>query len=654
VAVIGELVVNVKANTGEFNDGMGKARVGMKDFGEKGEEAGEKIKTSMYEARGGLMMTEHILGVPLPRHLNSLIAKIPMVGAAFATMLPIIGIVLAIEIIEKLIAKHDAALAKIKEVKDAWDEVHDGERKVGEEILTLQAETDELNGQFLKALQERLKVLDEQTLDKLTEQFKKLETAADKTFTSMRIGWLQIWLGSGGTNEFVDKAKADIDDLFHHVQSMKDAGKSTNDIGEMLKAQADIVAHDLITKDLSKEETAAKQKELEIMRDMTKEYTAQKTLEDLKVKKETSDEDKKIYAAAEAKYREEKAIYDAQQRGQEERRRAEEHYTEERKKAKEKEIKEAERLEEEEVAATKAVTSAYEKVQLATQQEQLRYMIEYAKLQDSAETDAARHRLAMHQATRAQTEAADLAAAKREQETEMLGYNTELNNLNSMAVKDVAKIQELNDKKLLAEKKYQMQRQRIIEKSEEESEKIVRQCEERMADAVAQNVAKSIVENKNMGAAFKKTGEEMLENLMMNVMKSIMIHNTEKMDAARTAGSKAYEWASGAGPIIATAVGLAAMAECLAFAEGGLVPGSGDGDTVPAMLTPGETVVTKALTQQVADSQSGNNRRATTHIHPTFAPTIHAMDAEGVDRVLEKHSAKFEKHFQRVMRKANR
>src|ERR1017187_8429888 len=123
MATIGELVVNLRAQTAEFFDSMGHAKKDLTEFGEKGEEAGQRMSSSMGEARGGLMLTEHLLGVPLPRHLNSLIAQIPGVGAAFATMLPVVGVALAVEILAKLIEKHEAAKQKIRETAAAAGEL---------------------------------------------------------------------------------------------------------------------------------------------------------------------------------------------------------------------------------------------------------------------------------------------------------------------------------------------------------------------------------------------------------------------------------------------------------------------------------------------------------------------------------------------------
>ena len=86
----------------------------------------------------------------------------------------------------------------------------------------------------------------------------------------------------------------------------------------------------------------------------------------------------------------------------------------------------------------------------------------------------------------------------------------------------------------------------------------------------------------------------------------------------------------------------------MAFEQGGKIPGV-DG-AVPIIGHAGETVVTKALTDRVEQAE-GKKTAGTTHIHPTFAPQIHAFDAEGVDRVLEEHQEKFHKAFAKFARR---
>jgi hypothetical protein len=109
VSEIGSLIVKLRCETAEFQSDMGKIQSDLDALKDKAGATGRGFSSGLGEARGGLMMVEESVGVKLPRHLNTLIAKIPGVGAAFAYMLPIAGVVVAIEIISKLIEKHNEA-----------------------------------------------------------------------------------------------------------------------------------------------------------------------------------------------------------------------------------------------------------------------------------------------------------------------------------------------------------------------------------------------------------------------------------------------------------------------------------------------------------------------------------------------------------------
>jgi hypothetical protein len=131
--------------------------------------------------------------------------------------------------------------------------------------------------------------------------------------------------------------------------------------------------------------------------------------------------------------------------------------------------------------------------------------------------------------------------------------------------------------------------------------------------------------------------------------------------------AQAKVWASGAGsavakipfvgPILAPVAAAAGFLAAMAFEQGGIVPGTGSGDVVPAMLTPGEGVVPKGVMEGLSNlSKFGGLESGGTHFHVRahFAPTIHAVDAAGVDRMLEKHGDRFQRHFEGTLRKMNR
>ena len=86
-----------------------------------------------------------------------------------------------------------------------------------------------------------------------------------------------------------------------------------------------------------------------------------------------------------------------------------------------------------------------------------------------------------------------------------------------------------------------------------------------------------------------------------------------------------------------------------------MVPGVGRGDVVPAMLAPGEGVVPGGVMDGLRNMsrEGGFNQRPQYNVQAHFAPTIHALDSDGVDEVLTKHQDKFQRHFEKTLRRMN-
>ena len=79
----------------------------------------------------------------------------------------------------------------------------------------------------------------------------------------------------------------------------------------------------------------------------------------------------------------------------------------------------------------------------------------------------------------------------------------------------------------------------------------------------------------------------------------------------------------------------------MAFAEGGIVPGVGRGDTVPAILTPGEHVADKELTdglRGMVRNGGADSGRGPVHLH--YHPTYHVqtIDGDGIRATLTEHA----------------
>ncbi len=643
---VGVLTVDLVANTAEFTGDLGKAADSAEEFGKSAANAGGAMDFSMREARGSMMLLGEELGVRVPRELRTLIAEIPGVGAAFAAIIPIIGAVFAVGLIYKAIEAHRKAA---EELARAWEAVGtDGVNAMvalDTKLLEVQKVTDELSGDHVRVLRDQLALVDRATLADVEKQFEELGKKADEAFTKMHVGWFQNYILQQGNNAGIDNVRERFDNLIKTVQDYKAAGNDKG-IATVLEEERTKVQGILDTFQKwgtgSKEILDANQKELAVLDQMAARYAKINEVAAGEKKNDTT-------RAAQQEAAEQYQIYEAQQRGLEQRRRAEAEYTKEVARLHKEAIKEQERLEEEQAAATASVLSRDAKIRECLAKEETNQDLAMSKLRIAAADQEARFKLAIHQGTARQIMATEIKTAEDEAHAEVTSLNRQIADLDKFSENYLVKLKELEDKKTQIITKSENDVIKIREQAEQKQLQDVRRAEEQMTDAIAKDIAKTIVENKNLAQAFKQTSEQMLETALTNIIKMAVLGEQEKLDNARKAYGGTYAAISQipyVGPFLAPPMAAAAAAAVMGFEGGGEVPGTGYGDSVPAMLTPGETVVTKTLTEQVKNS--GGGARAAIHIH---MPPIQALDAEGVDRVMQKHAARISKNVSSHLRK---
>jgi hypothetical protein len=224
-----------------------------------------------------------------------------------------------------------------------------------------------------------------------------------------------------------------------------------------------------------------------------------------------------------------------------------------------------------------------------------------------------------------------------------------------------------NKKKQLQDQERQMTAENansiaaIAENAQKEQNQRILSADTAFKSAIASGLTKSIMGHQSWAKSVTQMGQQVVAGMIENAIKSMLTQEMTKEKDDAAAARKAFNIGMGiggpAGMILGPLFGAAAFASVMAFEGGGVVPGVGTGDTVPAMLTPGEGVVPKGVMEGLSDmSRNGNMGGGTSHVQMAahFSPTVHAMDSEGVDRVLEKHNDKFQQHFQRTLRKMNR
>ncbi|HLX83815.1 MAG TPA: hypothetical protein VKR59_07945 [Terriglobales bacterium] len=648
--VVGTLTVDLVANTATFTADLGRAGNSLEDFGKKANEAGDAMDFSMREARGSMMLVGEELGIHLPRELRTLLAEIPGIGVAFATMLPIIGVVAAIAIVSKLIEKHREALQELSTASASVDgAIQKSTTATKTKLLELDVEFDNLTKNHAKALIDEMKLLDAVTLEHLAAEFENLAKLGDKVFEGAEKAETSFWFG-GQFNSAAKQVKEDLDKWNTSFELLLSTGSKAEVASAATQHLADVTAALSKEQALAGKETGHKdrvealQQELHLAQALQQEYANADAIEG-KQKKVDVQKD----ANQEAQRQE--GIYREQQTGLKKRLDAEFEFTKKKFLAAEEAAKKTAHLDaqidEEQIAATRAVSEEILRSQEKSEAEELKQSIAMAKLKQSAQEQEAKHALVMHQSNAKQVMDAEIKAANDRTQIETRALDKEIADLQKYGDKELAKIQELENKKKQIVQQNENQIVKITETAEEQKLRLIQQAENRTADAIAKTAARSIVEGKSMVAAFEQVGKQMLETALTNLLQMETITGREKLMHAEGAATKAFHMAPFPfGPIAAAAT----FAGVMAFANGGLVPGSGSGDTVPAMLSPGETVVSKQLTDSVRNNNTTNNKGGDVHVHTT----VHAVDASGFEGLLTKHANVVAKHVKTQMRKANR
>jgi hypothetical protein len=185
--------------------------------------------------------------------------------------------------------------------------------------------------------------------------------------------------------------------------------------------------------------------------------------------------------------------------------------------------------------------------------------------------------------------------------------------------------------------------------------------ETRLMDSLAGGLTRALMAHQSFAAEMNSIGNQIVSGMMQNAIKSVLANDFTKESDAAAAARKAYlagmHFPFPANIVMGPLLGAMAFASVMAFENGtDSVPGIGRGDRVPAMLTPGEGIVPGGVMDGLRSmARSGNmGGGQTIHVRAHFAPTVHALDADGVDKVLSKHADKFRKHLEGELRKMNR
>jgi hypothetical protein len=624
--VVGTLTVNLEASTASFSGDLGKAAKSAEDFGKTASAAGERVEFSMMEARGGLAMMGEEVGVRIPRHLQTLIATIPGVGTAFATMLPLIGVIAAIGIIEKLIEKHKEAAKELAESIGAVDvAVEKSGANTRIELLKLSKEFDDLTGNHAKALVDEIELLDAITLKQLGTELEGLAKLGDKVFASMQKAETSFWFG-GQWNSAAAQVKTDLDAFNTKLELLVHTGTKADVAVAVVQHLADV------TKELNKEQglqstqtghkdrVEALKQELTLAQALAKEYAEADAVEGAHKKVEAAKEGIKI---AKQEAEEFKKSSEIMHRAMEERKKD----AIEAAKSAEQLNKIVEELDRDIAKEKEKAGKEWLKIQARIGEEERKQAEMIAKLEAAGEIEAARHSIALHQATAREAADVEAQAVQKMTQIDVTALDKEIQRLDKHDAEYLLKLKKFEDAKAQVILKGELEATKIRNTAEQvlfqESQKAL----ERSSDAVAKTAARNIASGKDMAAAFAQMGTQMLESAAENVIKMALLQDVKKLRDAKSAASSTYAHVMETVPPpyafpLAIAEGAMAFAGVMSFEHGGRIPGSGP---VPIMAHGGEHVLTKAQVDRGEASERRGGRQ-----QPSIVLNIHGIkDADG-------------------------
>jgi hypothetical protein len=713
------LSVDLQTKTATFQSGMAdaakSARGAFTEIKSGADDMGRATGGSMMEARHGVMLLGEEFGVHLPRALTTFISSIGPIGAAMEAAFPFLAIIVGATLLLEHLSKLKQAGETLTESQAKFGTVAANVlNEWSDKILQAGIETDKLNGNHLGALNKTLELIDHQSMKELVQSFDTVAKAADATFAELKTHWYQWDAGSAGAKASLESFKVQYDALLAVQDStgatkLLDAkiereerilalqkqaqdnqtrtGTGGTHQGDYNKFEEAKIALQKMGVNYSEDEAKAQAVQVGALKDLVeleaKRAALVKAQDDNARKTETNrgdaDSDKVARAQAESQRQ---AADEAQKLWEENYRTAVAALQEnEREKIDATKQGSAARLaaidaaiKEEEskglqetsfyrslltsrVELTRQMADEQAKIAEEAAKESANQTATMARLQLAADEETEKHKLAMHRATAEQLTAADIKAVQASINLEVDGYNREIQALDKYAADYTVKLQTLEDKKAEIEKQGQNKIQTLQDQSDQEQLAALQKFASQEENAFASGFSKVLMGKQSFAHMMSNIDGQMASEAMrfslMALMTQLTADGRSQFSSAKKAASKA--WADAPNPIIGAVEAAATFTSVMALEQGGIVPGVTLGDTVPAMLTPGEAVLPKSLTESLTHmSRSGTGTGGgEIHVHNHFSPQIHAMDSEGVDRVLTEHRDTFAKHFNDHVRRQN-
>jgi hypothetical protein len=697
-------------------DAAKAAKLSFAEIKDGAREMGTDTSYSLTEARHGVMLLGEEFGVHLPRGITSFIASLGPVGSAMEAAFPFLALLVGATLLLEHLAKLKEAGEKLTEsqtnfgttvanVMNAWDA----------KLLEAGIRADELNGNHIGALHKQLELIDRQSLKELAQSFDEVAKSADVTFAQLKTSWYSFSSGSAGAKASLEKFKAEYDLLLAQgkndeatklldakvereqrildLQKQQNANQVTTGSqgthGDYGKAEAAAIELKKLgvgytDKEVQAQETlvgvlqatvALEQKRADL-KAMQSSYATQTTANKMNddgdraareqaqsIKQANEDAQKEweanYRAAVSALQENEKEKIDATEKGSAARLAAISAAIQEENSKGLQETGFYKGLLQDRVNITREMSDEQSKLTAEAGKQDADQFLRMGELRIEAERQQAALMDSAHRVTAQQRITEDTKFADEEYQLKLQSLNKEIAALDKNGRDYQNKLKELQNKETELTRQHENQITQIKEQAEEERNRRILAANSKLSDDLAKNMTQVLMRNESFSKMMVNLGNEVVGGMLENAIKSIMMNDMTKESDAAAAARKAFlagmHFPFPANIVMGPALGAAAFASVMAFEEGGLVPGVENFDSVNAKLTPGEAVLPKEVTEKLSRA-TGDSSDTRPHfaIHVNHAPQIHALDAAGVDKVLEKNAATFQKHFERTIRKLNK
>ncbi len=281
----------------------------------------------------------------------------------------------------------------------------------------------------------------------------------------------------------------------------------------------------------------------------------------------------------------------------------------------------------------------------------------------AADEEAQALRDSAHRVTIQRRMEEEAAAANNEFELKQKALSDEASALDKGAKDYEVKLTAILNKREQLTKEHENRLTQIQDQAEKERNARILGAENQFQDSIAGGLSRVLMAHQSFGAMMSSIGDQVASGMIQNAIKSILANDMTKESDAAAAARKAFlagmHFPFPLNIVMGPALGAMAFASVMAFNSGtDGVPGVGNGDTVPAMLTPGEGVVPGGVMDGLSkmarsgDLGGSGGKHYHAHVSPTY--NLQALDASGMDKVLAKHSQTISKHVGNELRKMNR